>query len=138
MDLGIALSLMGTLVSVGFGVVGLVYARMKSREKADLENLVQANLQRTAGNIDWIRESTSWGHGHLEAIHETALKLDRDEHVEEILRRANLGKADVLAAERMVWNLLNEVLSIQKGLFGPEKYVRPLIPPNTAKEDEKD
>ena len=114
-DIALAvIAVIGTIASV----VSVVYAIMTNREKARLEKLIQAELRGFAGNIDQICGSPGWANRHFEAIQEHALKLERNQDVHEILRNAQQGVGDSVAAERMIRNLLNQVLTLQEGMFG--------------------
>lgn len=117
----IALSIIG----VALGAAGLVYAVMTNREKARLEKLVQAELRGLAGNIEQIRVSPAWAHQHFQGIQECALKLERNQDVDQILRHAQSGVGDSVAAERMISNLLGQVLTLQEGMFGTRTITHP-------------
>ena len=115
-----------TIASVGVGVAGLVYAYMTNRANADLRALVRSSLQGLAGNIDIIHKNPVWADEHFSRIQQRALNLERgNDHVKSILDHAHLGARDFTAAERMLRNLLNEVLTIQEGMFGTRIMTHP-------------
>ncbi len=107
-----------SIASVALGVAGLVFAYMTNRAKRDLEKLIQAELRGLAGNIEQIRVNPQWADTHLTNIHDLASKMERTEDVNKILQAANWGARDAIAAERMIGNLLNQVLTLQDGMFG--------------------
>ena len=78
-----------------------------------------------AGNICKIRQSTSWGFWHFGAIQDLALKLPESEEKNGILKESQLGHGDTAASERMLSNLLNEVLITQEGLFNTKEIHHP-------------
>jgi len=107
-----------TILGVALTVASLVYAAKTDREKAHLERLIKAELAGIAGNINAIRPSATWADTHLITINRHAIKLAPGEDVSTIIDSAQLGARDATAAARMLDNLLNQVLSLQKGLFG--------------------
>ena len=107
-----------SIVSVALGAGGLVYAWMTNREKANLERLMRSQLRGLAGNVVNTRKNPGWADCHFRNIQDTALRLDRNDHLNHILEEAQTGARDATAAERMLQNLLNELLSLQDGLFG--------------------
>jgi len=111
------LSVVFGVLSVVFGVTSLVYAFMTNRRMGDRDALVKAQLCRFAGDIDMISTSAGWANDHFVGIRESAVKLDRNQDVHEILRRAQLGVGDSVAAHRMTREFLNDILALQEGLF---------------------
>ena len=107
-----------TILGVALTIASLVYAFKTNREKAQLERLIKAKLAGIAGNINAIRPSATWADTHLIHINRHAMNLERGADVSAIIDNAQLGARDATAAARMLDNLLNEVLSLQKGLFG--------------------
>ena len=114
-----------SIVGTALGAAGLVYAVMTNREKANLERLVRSELRGLAGNIWSIRKNPRWADRHFGRIHDIAAKLETNEQVTGILRAAQTGARDAVAAERMLGNLLNEVLCLQEGLFGTKEIEHP-------------
>jgi hypothetical protein len=115
------LSILGTALTLA----SLVYAIKTGREKVRLERLVKAKLAGLAGNINAIRPSAAWADRHLININRHALNLERGPDMSAILDSAQLGARDATAATRMLDNLLNEVLSLQDGLFGERLVTHP-------------
>ncbi len=115
MDINLLLAVIGIVI----GIASLVYAVMTNRDKARLEKLVQAELRGLAGNIDEIRANPKWAYEHFKTIQAYALKLEeRSDSVNRIHEAALYGTGDALATERLLGNLLNQVLTLQDGLFG--------------------
>ena len=107
-----------SVISVAVGLVALVYAMMTNREKARLEKLIAAELRGLAASIDWVRTNSAWASSHFGSIQEQALSLDRSDQVNGILVHTQKGDHDTVAAERMMTNLFNQVLTLQEGIFG--------------------
>lgn len=105
-------------ISIGIGLVGVLYAILTNRQKTKMENMVRIHLSGIAGNIKAIRKSTEWSWTHFDKIQNIALNLESSEVRETILKSAQLGTGDSAAADRMLENLLNNVMNIQEGMFG--------------------
>jgi len=123
-----------SLLSICIGIAGIVYALMVNREKAKLENLVRSKLRGLAGNICKIRQSTTWGYWHFCKIQELVLNLSESEEKKAILKETQLGHGDIAASDRMLSNLLNEVLITQEGLFNTKEIHHPEEKELTKKE----
>ncbi len=121
----LVLSIIGVVLSVVFGVWGLCYAYFTNREKAKLETMVHTSLSITAGNILKIRESAHLAWDHFDIVRKHSSKLPSSEEKESIHENAQRGTGDAAAAERMLANLLNEVLGTQEALFGTRKIQHP-------------
>jgi hypothetical protein len=114
-----------SILSICIGVAGMVYAVMTNRERAKLENLVRSELRGLAGNICKIKQSSGWAYWHFNSIQALVLKLPESEEKKEILRLTQLGHGDAAASDRMLTNLLNEVLITQHGLFNTKETHHP-------------
>lgn len=125
MGIDTVLAIVGIGVSAGFGTGGIVYAVFTNREKKKLETFVKANLVSTAGNVEKIRESAQFAWRNFNYIRESATKLPDSEEKNNIIKCGALGTGDAAAADRMMGNLLNEVLSTQEGLFGTTEIKHP-------------
>ncbi len=122
------MELLLSVMSVAIGLAGVGYAYMTNRAKTTLEKLIQAQLRGLAGNIKEIREQPRWANTHLETIYKLASKKEKtEEDLNEILQRAYWGRGDITAAERMLSNLLNEILTLQEGMFGTRTVKFPRI-----------
>lgn len=114
-----------SLMSVALGVGGIIYAILTNREKKKLENVVKVSLSTTAGNIEKIRQSAHWAWEHFQIIHDNADRLPDSKDRTKINQSSQLGTGDSAAVERMLGNLLNEVLATQEGLFGTTERKHP-------------
>ena len=121
------------IFSIGGVVVGvacLVYAIMTNRQKKILEKLIAAELRGMAANIEWVRTNSNWADSHFNSIRDSALKIERSEELNKILTHAQSGARDAVAAERIVHTILNQILTLQEGMFGtrtityPEDFTR--------------
>ena len=117
-----------SVLSVCIGVVAIVYAVMVNREKAKLEKLVRSGLRGLAGNICKVRQSTTWANWHFIKIQELVLQCPETEERKGILKETQYGHGDAVASERMLTNLLNEVLITQDGLFNTKEIHHPEEP----------
>ena len=107
-----------SFISVAVGVAGLVYAIMTNRQKSNLEKLISAELRGMAANIEFVQKNSNWADRHFHRINEIALKLERSEEANDIVTHAHTGARDAVAAERIVHTLLNQILTLQEGMFG--------------------
>ena len=119
-----------SIASVALGVAGLVHAYLRNRAKASLEKLIKAELRGLAGNVENIRVNPGWADNHLGDIHTAAMALETSDLKERILIAAHKGARDATAAERMLGNLLNELLSLQQGLFETKAITHPNVKPS--------
>lgn len=117
----ILISSLGTAITV----VSLFYAIKANREKEKLQSMIKAWAQGIAGNVDNIRRSPAWADEHLKSVSSAAVQLENNEHVEKIIKHAQLGARDAKATERMLSNLLNETLTLQRALFGTSEIIHP-------------
>jgi len=117
MDWTTILAILGIVVSVAFGFASLVYAWRTNKEKQRLEDLIRAQLRGLAGNIEHIRRNPEWCDHHFNHISNLALQLDHSDTVIKIIRHAHDGARDATAGARMTMNLLNEILTLQEGMF---------------------
>src|SRR6266436_9829277 len=113
MSTEILLSILGVFITTA----SLVYAIKTNQEKRGRDRLVKEKLAWLAGNIESIRQSAKWADSHLGKISATALKLEPNEIVASVITAAHTGARDVVAAERMLGNLLGDILALQRGLF---------------------
>lgn len=112
------LAVIGIAISSLFGIVSLVYAFLTNRDKVRLEKLIQAELRGLAGNIKKIGDNTYAADKHFRTVQVHALKLERIDEVNAILGATQFGARDALAADHMIRNLLNQILTLQEGMFG--------------------
>ncbi len=114
---GVVVGVLSLVGAAFFGVVSLVYAYMTNRRLRDRDAYVRAQLRGFAGDIEQVSTSAGWANQHFLAIQEHAMKLDRNQDVEKILRSAQLGVGDAVSAQRMIRNFLNGILAFQEGMF---------------------
>ena len=108
------------IISTGITTASLTYAIKTNRDKNRVENLVKANLAGTAGSIELIRKNPHWADKHFKAISELAQSLSQEDIKRKLIEHAQAGARDVTAAERMLRILRNDILSLQKGMFGTQ------------------
>jgi len=82
-------------------------------------------LARIAGNIVHIEENPGWADRHFANIRDAALQLQDSNEKAEIIKSAQEGSRDAVAAQRMLVDLLNVVLGLQEGLFDTKDIRRP-------------
>ena len=116
-----------SIASVALGVAGLVYGWLKDRAKATLETLIRSELRGLAGNVVNIAKNPGWADDHFKKIQAAALDLESSEVTRRILIEAQAGARDATAAERMLGNLENELLSLQEGLFETRLITHPKV-----------
>lgn len=114
------LNLILGIVATAVTAVSLTYGVKTNRERGRIENLVKAKLASIAGSIELIRKNPHWADKHFKAISESAHEVNQDKLRKDIAEHAQAGARDVTAAERMLRILRNDVLALQKGMFGTE------------------
>ena len=119
----IAISILGVLIGLG----GWVYAYYANRVKASRDNLVRAGLARLAGNIAYVHSNPVWADSHFAQVRELALQLEMTDEVKEILRHTHDGARDSCVGDRAMRVLLNQVMSLQEGLFSAVEMSHPDI-----------
>jgi hypothetical protein len=119
--IGIAIGVIGSLI----GVISLIYAYKTNREKERFEELVRDKLAGIAGNIWYSHKSADLSDKNFFKARDEAYKLDESDKKQNVLKHIHNGARDAVATKRMLLNLLGEVLSLQKGMFGTEKIAHP-------------
>ncbi len=117
----ILLFIVGTLITTA----SLVYAIKTNREKERFEKLVQDKLAGIAGNVWKSQQSTDWSDKNFTRARNAAYELEDCDKKQDILKHIHNGARDAVAAKRMLSNLLGEVLSMQKGMFGTDTIAHP-------------
>lgn len=115
------ISIIGTIITVG----SLVWSFKTSKEKKTLERLIHGKLKGIAGNIVASDKSATLADIHFRKCRNEALKLDESIEKNEIIKHSHDGARDAESASRMLENLLNEVLSLQDGLFKTREIAHP-------------
>lgn len=114
-----------SVISIAIGVIGLLYAYKTNREKERFEKLVRDKLAGIAGNIWYSRESADLSDKNFTRARDAAYALEESDKKQNVLKQIHNGARDAVAAKRMLSNLLGEVLSMQRGMFGTEKIAHP-------------
>ncbi len=127
------ISIIGTIITTA----SLVYAIKTNKEKEKFESLVRDKLAGIAGNIWKARQSAGWSDKNYTRVRDEAFKLDDSNEKTKLLEHVHNGARDAIAAERMLSNLLGEVLSVQKGMFGTETVAHPDMTMGQRKKQER-
>lgn len=113
----ILLSIVATLITTA----SLVYAIKTNREKKKFERLVRDKLAGIAGNVWYSQKSADLSDKNFTRARDAAYELEESDRKQNVLKHIHNGARDAVAAKRMLSNLLGEVLSMQKGMFGTDK-----------------
>ncbi len=117
----IILSIVGTLITTA----SLVYAIKTNREKQRFERLVRDKLAGIAGNVWYSQKSADLSDKNFTSARDAAYELEESDRKQNVLKHIHNGARDAAAAKRMLYNLLGEVLSVQKGMFGTDTIEHP-------------
>lgn len=129
----IFLTIAGTLITVA----SLVYAIKTYREKQRFERLVHEKLAGIAGNVWYSKESADLSDKNFTKARDAAYELDESDKKQHVLKHIHNGARDAVAAKRMLSNLIGEVLSMQKGMFGTDKIKHPEMSENQIQSNEQ-
>ena len=99
-------------------LIGLAIAYYQFNEKKKLERFTKSSLQGIAGNLAKIQQSTEWADSNFRATQSEAVKLPDSDIKRKITLYVHNGQGDVVASDRMVVNLFNDILTLQEGQFG--------------------
>jgi len=86
---------------------------------------VQHKLAGIAGNVWYAEKSADMSDHNFTRTRDEVLKLAGGATNQLILKHIHNGARDSVAAKRMLSNLLGEVISMQKGMFGTEIIAHP-------------
>jgi hypothetical protein len=117
----IIISIVGTLITTA----SLVYAIKINKEKHRFERLVRDKLAGIAGNIWYSHKSADLSDQNFTRARDAAYELEESDKKQTVLKHIHNGDRDAVATKRMLSNLLGEVLSMQKGMFGTDKIAHP-------------
>ncbi|SYZ72228.1 hypothetical protein TRIP_C20343 [Candidatus Zixiibacteriota bacterium] len=117
----IILAIMGVII----GLFSFLYALKTQREKRKFERLVKSNLAGLAGSIVMIRNNPALAHKNIDYILKHLDVIESTPELNRILNRLAWAQGDSAAAHRLLEVLLNDVLTLQEGLFGTRDIVRP-------------
>jgi len=129
----ILLTIIGTVITVA----SLVYAIKTNREKQRFEMLVRDKLAGIAGNVWYSKRSADLSDKNFTKARNAAYELDESDKKQYVLKHIHNGARDAVAAKRMLLNLLGEVLSMQKGMFGTDKIAHPEMSENQIQSNEQ-
>ena len=129
----ILLTIAGTLITVA----SLVYAIKTYREKQKFEMLVREKLAGIAGNVWYSKRSADLSDKNFTKARDAAYELDESDKKQNVLKHIHNGARDAVAAKRMLLNLMGEVLSMQKGMFGTDKIAHPEMSENQIQSNEQ-
>ncbi len=68
---------------------------------------------------------------------DAAYELEESDKKQNVLKHIHNGARDAVAARQMLSNLLGEVLSMQKGMFGTDRIEHPKRSENQTQSDEQ-
>ena len=105
--------------------VSLVYAIKTNWEKRKFEKLVREKLAGIAGNVWFSQKSADMSDRNFRKARDAAYELEESDKKQDVLKHIHNGARDAVAAKRMLSNLLGEVLSMQKGMFGTDTIAHP-------------
>ena len=129
----ILLTISGTLITTA----SLVYAIKTNREKQRFERLVRDKLAGIAGNVWFSQKSAGLSDNNFTRARDAAYELEESDKKQNVLKHIHNGARDAVAAKRMLSNLLGEVLSMQKGMFGTDKIGHPEMSENQIQRNER-
>lgn len=113
------------IITGSFAITGCIVAVYEIFKRRKLELFTKGSLQSIAGNIQKIKQSTSWTYNNLREAQEEAIKLPQSGSKNLIIKKLSYGLGDGAAADRMTQNLLNELLNLQKSQFGTTEITHP-------------
>lgn len=117
----IILSIVGKLITTA----SFVYAIKTNKEKERFERLVQDKLAGIAGNVWYSLKSADQSDKNFTRARDATYELEESDKRQNVLKHIHNGARDAIAAKRMLSNLLGEVLSMQKGIFGTDRIAHP-------------
>lgn len=117
----IILSIVATLITTA----SLVYAIKTNREKQKFERLVCDKLAGVAGNVWYAQRSALLSDRNFTRARDAAYELEEGDKKQSVLKHIHNGARDAVAARQMLSNLLGEVLSMQRGMFGTDRIEHP-------------
>lgn len=116
------------LVGVVIGIASLAFAFKAQHEKRQFEQLLKSTLVGLAGSIVMIRNNPALAHKNIDYILKRVDVLGANPDLNRIINRLAWAQGDSAATHRLLEVLLNDVLSLQEGLFG----TRDAKAPNSA------
>ncbi len=129
----ILLSVVATVITTA----SLVYAIKTNKEKQRFERLVRDKLAGIAGNVWHSQRSADLSDKNFTRARNATYELEESDKKQNILKHIHNGARDAVAAKKMLSNLLGEVLSMQKGMFGTDKIAHPEMSENQMQSNEQ-
>lgn len=105
------------IVAGAASILGLAFACYQYNEKTKLELFTKSVLQGIGGNICKIQQSTRWAFDNFRNIQKLAVNLPESELKSNLILLITDGQGDASASDRMLINLLNELLTVQEAQF---------------------
>lgn len=113
------------LVEHTAAIVGLVTAYWQYSEKRKIKRYTKTTLQRLAGNAAKIQQSTDWAYNNCRDAINGIAELPESPLKPELIRFIANAEGDAKAADRLIINLFNEILSDQEAQFGSREIKHP-------------
>ena len=105
------------LIGSAASIISIPIAIYQIKQNIKLKNITKSNFRCWAGNTRHIIQSAQWSYDKFVKIIDSANLLNNSDQRSLITKLAAQGHGDSAAAERMLKNLLNDLLSAQEGLF---------------------
>lgn len=98
-------------------ILSLLFACYQFYERKKLELFTKSVLQGTGGNVCKIQQSTRWAFENIRNAQKIITKLPESELKENLTILLSDSQGDASASDRMLINLLNELLTLQEAQF---------------------
>jgi hypothetical protein len=105
------------LIGSAASIITIPVAIYQIKQNARLKDITKSNYKCWAGNTRHIMQSAQWSYDKFTKIIDSANQINDVEQRTIITKLAAQGHGDSAAADRMLKNHLNELLSAQEGLF---------------------
>lgn len=99
-------------------ILGFAFACYQYHEKNKLEIFTKSVIQGIGGNICKIQQSTRWAFENFRNTQKLIVQLPESELKDKLVVMVSDGQGDASASDRMLINLLNELLTVQEAQFG--------------------
>jgi hypothetical protein len=99
-------------------ILGFAFACYQYHEKNKLKLFTKSVIQGIGGNICKIQQSTRWAFQNFRNAQKLLVKLPDSELKQNLVLIVADGQGDASASDRMLINLLNELLTVQEAQFG--------------------
>lgn len=122
MDVGTIASIVISLIGI---VIGILIAVWQTKEKQKLQKFTLTNFQGITGNIAKIQQSTNWAMNNFRNARAIAVQLPDSDMKAQLITKICDGLGDAVAADRMVINLFNQVITAQNAQFDNSEVSHP-------------